>query len=86
MIPAFNTCTTLSARNCHICISSGKHLLFACDSLHAFPHMADETIYLIIFSIFALFFKHAWWFIFWTKIFFPARHANFILHFFIVFR
>jgi hypothetical protein len=65
--PIWNTCTTLSARNCHISISWGKHLLFLCDSLQAFPHMADKTIYLITFIVFALFFKHAWWFLFLYK-------------------
>jgi hypothetical protein len=78
MTPVFYTCTTLSARNCHICISSGKHVLFLCDSLQAFVCMADKTIYLITFIIFALFFKHAWRFIFWTKIFFPAQCSNLI--------
>jgi hypothetical protein len=53
MIPVFNTCTTLSARNFHMCISSRKHVLFLCDSLQAFPHIADKTIYLIAFIIFA---------------------------------
>ena len=62
MIPVFNTCTTLSARNFHVWISSGKHVLFLCDSLQAFPHMADKTTYLIAFIIFALFCEHAWWF------------------------
>lgn len=81
MIPVFNTCTTLSARNCHTCINSGKHMLFLCDSLQAFPHMADKTTYLLTLIIFALFFKHAWWLIFWTKIFFLAQYSNFIPHF-----
>jgi len=47
--------------------------------------MTDKTMYVIAFITFALFFKDAWWFIFWTKVFFPAQYSNFIPHFFMSF-